>query len=93
LPKFSYSLGKISRVTLKEAFSFRLGTTGARGGVQRGIRFLLARESGAYRRRLLAATEVDTVVTRVLLAGQGVAEIVAKASAVLSRLAGAAPSG
>jgi hypothetical protein len=32
-------------------------------------------------------------VTRVLLAGQGAAEIVAKASAVLSRLAGAAPSG
>ena len=37
-------------------------------GVQMGTRFLLARESGAhpaYRRRLLAATEVDTVVTRV----------------------------
>jgi nitronate monooxygenase len=33
-----------------------------------GTRFLLARESGAhpaYRRRLLAATEEDTVVTRV----------------------------
>jgi nitronate monooxygenase len=37
-------------------------------GVQMGTRFLLARESGAhpaYRRRLLAATEEDTVVTRV----------------------------
>jgi nitronate monooxygenase len=37
-------------------------------GVQMGTRFLLARESGAhpaYRRRLLEATEVDTVVTRV----------------------------
>ena len=37
-------------------------------GVQVGTRFLLARESGAhpaYRRRLLAATEEDTVVTRV----------------------------
>ena len=37
-------------------------------GVQMGTRFLLARESGAhpvYRRRLLAATEADTVVTRV----------------------------
>ncbi len=37
-------------------------------GVQIGTRFLLARESGAhpaYRERLLAATEVDTVVTRV----------------------------
>lgn len=36
-------------------------------GVQLGTRFLLARESGAtpaYRRRLLAATEADTVVTR-----------------------------
>jgi nitronate monooxygenase len=35
-------------------------------GVQMGTRFLLARESGAhpaYRRRLLAATEEDTVVT------------------------------
>jgi nitronate monooxygenase len=37
-------------------------------GVQMGTRFLLARESGAhpaYRRGLLSATEVDTVVTRV----------------------------
>ena len=37
-------------------------------GVQMGTRFLVARESGAhpaYRRRLLAATEEDTVVTRV----------------------------
>jgi nitronate monooxygenase len=37
-------------------------------GVQMGTRFLLARESGAhpaYRKRLLAATEEDTVVTRV----------------------------
>jgi nitronate monooxygenase len=37
-------------------------------GVQMGTRFLLARESGAhsaYRRRLLAASEEDTVVTRV----------------------------
>jgi nitronate monooxygenase len=37
-------------------------------GAQMGTRFLLARESGAhpaYRRRLLAATEEDTVVTRV----------------------------
>jgi nitronate monooxygenase len=37
-------------------------------GVQVGTRFLLARESGAhpaYRRRLLAATEEDTVITRV----------------------------
>ena len=37
-------------------------------GVQMGTRFLLALESGAhpaYRRGLLAATEVDTVVTRV----------------------------
>ncbi|MCA1687298.1 MAG: nitronate monooxygenase [Actinobacteria bacterium] len=37
-------------------------------GVQMGTRFLLARESGAhpaYRERLLAATEEDTVVTRV----------------------------
>jgi nitronate monooxygenase len=37
-------------------------------GVQMGTRFLLSRESGAhpaYRRRLLAATEEDTVVTRV----------------------------
>jgi len=37
-------------------------------GVQMGTRFLLARESGAhpaYRRGLLAATEEDTVVTRV----------------------------
>jgi nitronate monooxygenase len=37
-------------------------------GVQMGTRFLLAREGGAhpvYRRRLLAATEEDTVVTRV----------------------------
>jgi nitronate monooxygenase len=37
-------------------------------GVQMGTRFLLARESGAhpvYRRRLLEATEEDTVVTRV----------------------------
>lgn len=36
-------------------------------GAQPGTRFLLARESGAhpaYRRRLLAATEADTVVTR-----------------------------
>lgn len=36
-------------------------------GVQMGTRFLLARESGAhpaYRERLLAATEEDTVVTR-----------------------------
>lgn len=36
-------------------------------GVQLGTRFLLARESGvfpAYRERLLAATETDTVVTR-----------------------------
>ena len=35
-------------------------------GVQMGTRFLLARESGAfpdYRKRLLAATETDTVVT------------------------------
>jgi nitronate monooxygenase len=37
-------------------------------GVQMGTRFLLARESGAhhaYRERILAATEVDTVITRV----------------------------
>lgn len=37
-------------------------------GVQMGTRFLLARESAAhpvYRRRLLEATETDTVVTRV----------------------------
>ena len=37
-------------------------------GAQMGTRFLVARESGAhpaYRRRLLAATEADTVVTRV----------------------------
>jgi nitronate monooxygenase len=37
-------------------------------GAQMGTRFLLARESGAhpvYRRRLLEATEEDTVVTRV----------------------------
>ena len=37
-------------------------------GAQIGTRFLVARESGAhpaYRRRLLAATEADTVVTRV----------------------------
>jgi nitronate monooxygenase len=37
-------------------------------GVQMGTRFLLARESGAhsaYRTRLLAATEEDTVMTRV----------------------------
>lgn len=37
-------------------------------GAQLGTRFLLARESGAhpaYRRRLLAATEADTVMTRV----------------------------
>lgn len=37
-------------------------------GAQMGTRFLLARESGAhpaYRRRLLTATEEDTVVTRV----------------------------
>jgi nitronate monooxygenase len=37
-------------------------------GVQIGTRFLLARESGAhpeYRRRLISATETDTVVTRV----------------------------
>ena len=37
-------------------------------GVQMGTRFLLARESGAhpaYRRRLLAATEEDTIITRV----------------------------
>lgn len=36
-------------------------------GVQMGTRFLLSRESGAhpaYRRRLLAATETDAVVTR-----------------------------
>ena len=42
-------------------------------GVQMGTRFLLARESGAhlaYRRGLLAATEVDTVRT----AGQGIAQ-------------------
>src|SRR5919201_535011 len=38
-------------------------------GVQLGTRFLIARESGAfpaYRERLLAATEVDTVVTHAL---------------------------
>jgi nitronate monooxygenase len=38
-------------------------------GVQLGTRFLVARESGAfpaYRERLLAATEVDTLVTDVL---------------------------
>jgi nitronate monooxygenase len=37
-------------------------------GAQLGTRFLLARESGAfpaYRERLLAATEADTVITRV----------------------------
>ncbi len=37
-------------------------------GVQMGTRFLLARESGAhpaYRERILAATEVDTVITYV----------------------------
>jgi nitronate monooxygenase len=41
-------------------------TLGA-GGAQLGTRFLLARESGvfpAYRERLLAATETDTVITR-----------------------------
>jgi nitronate monooxygenase len=46
------------------AAALALGAAGA----QMGTRFLLARESGAhpaYRQRLLAATEEDTVVTRV----------------------------